>query len=510
MNPDVIGRWLRTIRNLNFTQIAGRIPRRLISRTIRTIPTSHAPSLRCQFEQSNPEVLGDFAKREARRASSRLATMAPSHLHDFEKTYGFEALAGRLWQNGTSAIQPYPSAVRARNLAIASRLIASGTLTASFSIQELERELARCCRAIMLQLEIDILGNHLLEDAFGLLCAACVTRGPEAELWWLVGSGVLYWQLHQQFLPDGAHFELSGSYHLWLTAALLLVIGLACQAGRAVPEEWTTMAAHACGYALAIEAPDGTFPLFNDASLDAGPSIRCVVELAEWAGVDVLRSPRIEIQQVGEFRATHCLDSGWLMLAGPDCWLAIDAGADGARNQPGHVHADALTFELWLAKTRAIVDYGVESYERDDARKRTRATSSHNTVVVGGQDTCEVWAAFRVGRRQTAMVECLSVTASKIRIIVHHDGYRHRGSLHQRVFVLEPFRLRIEDMLSGREKTQGTSYLRFVPSVVTTIKGSHPLRTEKSRWYPKLGLGEEALVLGMPFRERGWWEIGWE
>jgi hypothetical protein len=108
------------------------------------------------------------------------------------------------------------------------------------------------------------------------------------------------------------------------------------------------------------------------------------------------------------------------------------------------------------------------------------------------------------------MVECLSVTASKIRIIVHHDGYRHRGSLHQRVFVLEPFRLRIEDMLSGREKTQGTSYLRFVPSVVTTIKGSHPLRTEKSRWYPKLGLGEEALVLGMPFRERGWWEIGWE
>src|SRR5207249_1393024 len=104
-------------------------------------------------------------------------------------------------------------------------------------------------------------------------------RGPEADLWWKVGSMLMRWQLAQQFLDDGGHFELSASYHLALTAGLLEAVELAGAAGRSVPDAWRETAARALGWAVVVRAPDGAYPLFNDASMDAAPSIDEVVEL---------------------------------------------------------------------------------------------------------------------------------------------------------------------------------------------------------------------------------------
>ena len=79
---------------------------------------------------------------------------------------------------------------------------------------------------------IDVLGNHLLENGFGLACAGAAAEGVEADAWWRSGCAILSWQLPRQFLADGGHFERSASYHLALTAALRETIALADASGR--------------------------------------------------------------------------------------------------------------------------------------------------------------------------------------------------------------------------------------------------------------------------------------
>ncbi|NOQ50957.1 MAG: hypothetical protein GQ578_01890, partial [Desulfuromonadaceae bacterium] len=73
------------------------------------------------------------------------------------------------------------------------------------------------------QLEYHLLGNHLLENGFGLLFAAVFFA--EAEFLRRARE-VLEPELKEQILADGAHFELSPMYHQILLDRLLDCINL--------------------------------------------------------------------------------------------------------------------------------------------------------------------------------------------------------------------------------------------------------------------------------------------
>ncbi|KYF89681.1 hypothetical protein BE17_29965, partial [Sorangium cellulosum] len=380
--------------------------------------------------------------------------------------------------------------------------------------------LARACRAVALGLELHLMANHLLENAIGLVCGGAVARGLEAEAWWRLGSRLLSWQLPEQFLSDGGHFELSASYHLSVTAGLLEAIELSLAAGREVPELWRDTARRALAWAAAVRAPDGTYPLFNDAALDAAPEIDGVLALGAALGLldagaapgSRENAPTENAPPADEPALLHLPATGWVILRfGERAWLAFDAGNDGAAYQPGHVHADALTFELWVEGERAVVDHGVSSYIADPDREETRATRAHNTVELGGADSSEVWSAFRVGRRARAHVRRLERAPTHLVVEAEHDGYRFLpgAPVHRRELSLSERELAIRDEIVGG-RTGVCSRLRLDEAALQrrSIKvDGVQLAPERSPgvWYPCFRQPRAAVV----FSGRGEARDGW-
>jgi hypothetical protein len=496
-----LGRFLRTIRSLHALQIAARPPHVLLSHLLKDLPSNAPPPLIERFSEPSP-LFRRFAVSERERFKARIERLAEgSSLRGYEQQYGLELgsePAGPLpeWR-GPYAIHAYPASVRARRIAVAIRC----------GRTDLARELARAARAVTAQLEFHLLGNHLLENAIGLVCAASVTRGWEPDVWWKIGSALMDWQLKEQFLADGGHFELSASYHLALTAGVLEALELAAAGGRPVSATWRAIAEKAMEWALLVRAPDGTYPLFNDASLDAAPSIDSVVELGRACGFVGELPPK----PVTALWFRHLRSTGWLTAGSEDgVWLCIDAGADGAPYQPGHVHADALTFELWSRGERTIVDYGVSSYAPDAARAETRATRSHNTVELDGRDSCEVWHAFRVGRRARSHMSTLQRYDDAVVVDVDHDGYTWLPGrpVHRRRMLLKAGLLSVRDFVVGGTQG-GTSRLRLASTAASwvAVSGSATPKTRTGYWYPQYSDPREALILEQPVsasHDSGW------
>jgi uncharacterized heparinase superfamily protein len=485
----MIGRLARTMVTLHPLQVAARPAHRLLAPLARAVPGALAPRA-VEGWPAPPEALRRLANLERIRGAERLARLpAGSRLRAYEACYGLELgadgeVAHADWSSPV-AMEPYPAAVRARRIAVAARCGRRG----------LEKELARAARAVLLQPELHLLGNHLLENGLGLACAGSASRGPEADLWWAVGMRLLGWQLPAQFLADGGHIERSASYHVALAAALLEAIELAQGAGRRVPGRWLEVASGALGWASAVRAPDGSYPLFNDAALDAAPTIDDVMVLGATLGIEPRAATLVEARD--DARIVRLEPTGWVGLEVPGAHCFVDAGPDAEGWQPGHAHADGLTFEVWLGGERAIVDFGVASYEAGDAREMTRATRSHNTAQLGDRDSCEVWSAFRVGRRGRGRVVSRELRDRGVRVDLEHDGYASMSGSprHARTITLRPGRLDVVDRMVGAEG-EWSSRLRFDTSVAARVRVSTGLdaRRRDAFWYAKHGEARPAVL----------------
>src|SRR5204863_9681114 len=91
---------------------------------------------------------------------------------------------------------------------------------------------------------------------------------------------------------------------------------------------------------------------------------------------------------------------------------------------PGHAHADTLSFELSLREQRVLVNTGTSTYEVAAERLRQRGTAAHNTVVVDGVDSSEVWSSFRVARRARPLAASWGRDGDALWLSAGHEGYR--------------------------------------------------------------------------------------
>ena len=138
-----------------------------------------------------------------------------------------------------------------------------------------------------------------------------------------------------------------------------------------------------------------------------------------------------------------------------EAYLVCDCAAVGPDYLPAHAHADTLSFELSLAKQRLLVNSGTSRYGVDEERARQRGTAAHNTVVVDGQDSSEMWGGFRVARRARVSGRVAERKGDTVVIEASQDGY-HRlpgRNRHRRRWTLSPQSLQIEDQVSGRRRS---------------------------------------------------------
>jgi uncharacterized heparinase superfamily protein len=317
------------------------------------------------------------------------------------------------------------------------------------------------------RIEHHLCANHLFANAKALMFAGLFLDGPSADRWFDIGSRLLEAELAEQVLSDGGHYENSPMYGAVIHEDLLDLIQVMHVFGRAVPENWREVASRMAHWHRHMLHPDGGIAFFNDAALGIASSFADRSAYGSMLGVS---------QPVDPDHGIHTLAaSGYHRLQAGQFVVLADAAAVGPNYQPGHAHADTLSFEMSWRGQRVFVNTGTSCYGAGPQRRYERSTPAHNTLCLGGQDSSEVWGSFRVGRRAGVMDAWTSNADGDLRLGAAHDGYRHLpgAPIHRRTWSLCVETLRVEDVIEGNSGLAGVARLQLAPGVMGTVTNSH-------------------------------------
>jgi uncharacterized heparinase superfamily protein len=376
-------------------------------------------------------------------------------------------------------------------------------------------------RSLTDNFEWHLLGNHLFANAKALALGGSYFAGSEAQAWLEKGQRVLARELDEQVLGDGGNFELSPMYHAIFLEDLLDLLN----AAKAWPQKWpralTDRIEAKVGPMLrwlaTMTHSDGGIALFNDAAGGAAPTLSSLRDYAGRLSVDVGAFDPKDEESTGCAVAATMLDaSGYCRLETAGATLIADVGRIGPDHLPGHAHADTLTFELSLAGQRVFVNQGTSCYGTGAQRQRERETAAHNTVVVNGLSSSQVWGGFRVARRAYPMERQLDCDQAECRLSCAHDGYARTvaAAIHHRTWTMRPGRLRIDDRVSGGGNS-AIAYFHCHPELELVCEGDRAqlrlpngrlatftvghgaMRVEQGQYSPEFGMIEPAQVIAV-------------
>nr|WP_301333972.1 alginate lyase family protein [Vibrio agarivorans] len=390
--------------------------------------------------------------------------------------------------------EPYPLSLRIVNWV---KWFSRRPLTDKSHLESLSLQ----AEALTQQLEYHILGNHIFANAKALVFAGCFLNSSHSEKYLHKGLGLLDREISEQFLEDGAHFELSPMYHSILLWDLLELIDLAKTSrneqliGR-LPILKNT-AIKALTWLKSMTHPDGEISFFNDSAIGIAPSPKLVFNYASELNL-------CPVSDIGPPFINK--SSGYTRIEASENVLIFDHGDIGPDYLPGHAHADSLSFELSVSKQRIFVNSGTSMYGISDERHRQRSTCAHNTVVVDGENSSEVWSGFRVARRaRSKLLQCNVIEGGGATLEASHNGYKRLSGrvTHTRSIELSDKSLLVVDKLQG-EFCEAVACFHLHPSIEVieakenliivlpneerfSVAGSGQLEILESTWHPKFG-----------------------
>jgi uncharacterized heparinase superfamily protein len=517
-----------TIRYLRWSQIAYRLRSRVVRDRLRI---HEVPSPRPGFPEfvgiafAEPSMLalGVFRFLGETREISLLkwdnedcAVLWRYNLHYFDDLNSrdadsrFAAHVGllRSWVDTSLPIDhiawaPYPTSLRISNwIKWLSRHAENATPSMLLS-------LAQQADVLEQRIEYHLLGNHLFENARALTLAGAYLSGVGPNRWLESGLRILDLELREQFLSDGGHFELTPMYQATMLWGLLDLIELASghphPALRGRRLAWAEIFATGLRWLEVMSFSDGEIAFFNDAAFGIAPDAATLRKRAQGVGVEPLQvfTPAFS----DAIQLTRLDPSGYARVDWSGAVLIADIARVGPDYLPAHAHADSLSFEFALDGTRVFVNSGTSVYGTGAERQRQRGTAAHNTVVVDGQDSSEVWAGFRVARRAYPEIGTIFTSATEATIACSHTGYLRLPDKvrHARKWVCKTSLLEIEDNLEGTFTT-AVGYLLLHPTcqiakysersvllrhrdgreIIVEVEGGN-FRAEAGTWHPRFG-----------------------
>jgi len=519
-----LARLLRTVRHLRLRQIAWRIWFR--SRPTPRVRRSPAPARRSLTGSPS-----DGLRRSCLEPPRAFTFLGETRTFD-EKIAWLDADRGKLWtynlhyfdylddagrcSNGNAATlidewieanpyatgdgwEPYPTSLRIVNW-----------IRRTWRDERVDRRtldsLALQVRWLARNVEYHILANHLFTNLKALLFAGLYFGDREGERWLRLGLSGVALELDEQILPDGGHFERSPMYQATLLNDLLDLIELGDASpavDSAIVDGWRDVARAMLGWLVTMTHPDGGIAFFNDAAFGIAPT---TAELGE-------RAERLGIARPGPEHSdtVHLAPSGYVRARRGAATLIADVAPIGPDHQPGHAHADTLSFELSVGAQRVIVNSGTSTYVPGDMRDAQRRTRSHSTVEVDATDSSETWSGFRVGRRARILDVSVEDDGQTLTIEGAHDGYVHLEGhvVHRRRWTLDAKRLVVADELAGRWHSATVRYFLHPDvhadddgrlsvdgrTVARWIVTDGDATLVRSHWYPRFGHTRPNLCL---------------
>ncbi len=305
------------------------------------------------------------------------------------------------------------------------------------------------------RLEYHILGNHLFANAKALIFAGMFFEFDLADKWLAKGLKIFKNELKKQFLEDGAHFELSPMYHSIMLEDILDIVnimtvygvdskGYISQKSIAAKLSWLKYMSH----------PDGDISFFNDSMFNMSANYEGLADYASRLGFS---NKGLEVNHD---------TSGYIKLVNNKVTLIADVAKIGPDYLPGHAHADTLSFECSINGDRVLVNSGVSTYDISEQRLYDRGTSSHNTLIVNGSNSSQVWSSFRVAKRAAVKNIKISRSGRQSTVSAEHNGYyANFGTIHKRTWRLRSSCLGIFDEIRGSNTHDITVFFHFHPEV---------------------------------------------
>ena len=366
--------------------------------------------------------------------------------------------------------------------------------------------------ALSQQIEYHISGNHLFANAKALIFVGTYINNDEAQRYFELGLKLLDREIPEQFLDDGAHFELSPMYHVILLWDLLELFDLAKTCNNKILIErtsnWKTVAQKSLHWLSNMQHPDGEISFFNDSSLGIAAEPAKVFEYATNLGLQ-WRQTETALETLS--------DSGYTRINKGNYTMIFDHANVGPDYLPGHSHADTLSFEISIDKQRVFINSGTSIYGLSDERIRQRKTPAHNTVSIESHDSSQVWSGFRVAKRAYSKLEKAKIENNKVILVASHDGFLKQApkTRHKRQLECGNKNIVIDDILS--KKVNACFHLHVHPDVVVkrqsnnlvkfsvrgkficTLESSLPLDIVDSTWHPEFGKSIQNKKIKIPF-----------
>ncbi|GAC29872.1 alginate lyase family protein [Brumicola pallidula] len=375
--------------------------------------------------------------------------------------------------------------------------------------------------ALLQQVEYHILANHLFANGKALFFVGCFFGGEIGQKFKRKGLEILIPEFHEQFLFDGGHFERSPMYHSVMLWDVLETIDIARHLGNMNNDtkDWERVAVNGVSWLEAMCHPDGEISFFNDGAMGIAAKLSQILDYAEVLNLQVAKN-------ISPIR--HLKHSGFTSMAKPNAFLVVNHAPIGPTYQPGHAHADTLSFELSVFGERVFVNSGTSCYGDSVQRLKERETKSHNTVVVNSQNSSEVWDGFRVARRASVLNVNVSGDNTLSKLKAEHDGYNRffQNLNHERVFSLSEKDLAIQDniTLSGQKSaayyylspdvkiniiSQFEYELSLISSEIVRVISSNAMKLKNSEWYPEFGVVRQSKVIIVDFEKTQLMKIKW-
>lgn len=324
--------------------------------------------------------------------------------------------------SGKLAPEPYPASLRIMNVI---RFLSTNSQATEIRM-DLIRYLSSELEYLSNRPEYHLLGNHLLENAFALLMGGIFLSKPDLVQ---QAEKILFRELEEQILDDGAHFERSPMYHKIILFRVLEAIQY-LQDESETARFLKNKAEKMLGWLDLISFRDGMLPHFNDSTDGIAPETSVLKEIAD--SNQIIASGNLKLN-----------DCGYRKLISEPFELIADLEGIKPDYQPGHAHADSLSFQLHIQEKPVFTDPGLTTYEISEKRDLERSTAMHNTVTVEDTNTADVWGGFRVGYRPDVMIEVEKSNHFSARLkTVKPFKFTHR-----REFLIQDSQLYIDDLL---------------------------------------------------------------
>ena len=347
--------------------------------------------------------------------------------------------------DGRIAPEPYPSSLRIMNMIRFHHSLYESPENEPALLDIIYSEL----RFLSGRFEYHLSGNHLLENAFALLMGGSYLRNQK---WVDKAEKVLMIELSEQILDDGAHYERSPMYHRIILFRILEAVSYTDTASE-FHLMLKNFAEKMISWMQKIAFRNRKLPNLNDSSDGVAFSATSLIGIAKDLKLDTELDLPLQSSgfRIFKTRSLECL---------------IDVEGIKPDHQPGHAHADSLSFLLHINGEPVIIDPGTSTYDNNLRRQWERSTVAHNTITRHEENTADVWHSFRVGKRPDVKIIEETETTVYAELSCKIEG--NVTFIHKRRFTKADDMLVIEDETDYAGRVTGRLY--FAPGIQITIQ----------------------------------------